>query len=417
MLKKIRAMGMVFYLPAFFVCLLAGMGAERVLARVVSVRALGLAGGAMALFALLGAVGGLQGLAESMALDARYAAVVANAPFLQAGAIRLLAVIAVALVVLMLSASGKLNRTATAGALIVVIALDLWSVNREFFTFTPRADQLFADDAITTKLKQETPPYRVLDPAQTYGWSLLMAYRIPTARGYHGFELRRYDELAGQRDGWRNLLSPSLLDLFAIRYLILPQAQEAPGFHEVVGQITTTFGTPAVLYERDSAPPYARVVPMSAKLAVDDALPTILDPRFPVDRVAVFDDTSRVTSSAAQQPFQAPNASARVTRWEPGAMDIAVTGAESATSHLLVAENWYKDWHAEVDGAPGVVRRANHAMLSVDLPPGAKSVRLWFDSPEYATGKLVSLASLLVALGLVAVGVLRERRAGGNQGV
>lgn len=410
MLKKIRAMGMVFYLPAFFLCLLAGVGAERVLSRAVSIRALGLVGGAVALFALLGVVGGLQGLAESMALDARYAAVVANAPYLQAGALRLLAVVAVALAVLMLSASAKLTRTATASALVVIVALDLWSVNRAFFTFSPRADVLFADDAITSTLKQQTPPYRVLDAGQSYGWSLLMAYRIPTARGYHGFELSRYDELAGQREAFRNLLSPSLLDLFAIRYLILPAPQEAPGFHEVVEPITTTFGTPAVLYERDTVPPYARVVPMSAKLAVEDAVPTILDSRFPADRVAVFEDTASVTSPPAQQPFQAPSASASVTRWEPGAMDIAVTGSEAAPSHLLIAENWYKDWHAEVDGAAAVVRRANHTMLSVDLPPGARAVRLWFDSREYAMGKRVSLVCVLMALGLVVLGVVRERR-------
>ena len=410
LLKKIRAMGMVFYLPAFFFSLLAGIGAERVFARTVPMRTLLGVSGAFILFAVLGAVGALQGLAESIAINERYEAVVANAPYLQSGAVRLLLFAVAGTAVLWLTASGKLARPVATGLLAAVVALDLWSVNKEFYTFSPRATELFADDAITTKLRAVKPPYRVLDAGNAYGWSLMMAYRIPTALGYHGFELKRYDELGGKNEGFRNLFSPNLLDLLAIRYLILPEAQPVPGFHEVVPKITTTFGTPAVLYERDSLPAYARVLPMSAKLKEDQAVGTLVDERFPVNRVAIFDDTATVASPAAAQPFAVPTASAQVTSWKPGAMEIAVTGSEAAPSHLVVSENWYKDWTAMVDGKPGVVRRADHSLLSVDLPPGAKQVTLTFDSPEYATGKMVSLVSLLLALALAGAGFVLDRR-------
>jgi hypothetical protein len=410
LLKKIRAMGMVFYLPAFFVCILAGIGAERVLARTVSMKTVLGVGGAVVLFALLGAVGGLQGLAESLAINERYEAVVSNAPYLQSGAVRLLLFAVAGLAVLALTVSGKLARPLATGLLAAVVALDLWSVNKEFYTFSPRASELFADDAITTKLKDVKPPYRVLDAANAYGWSLLMAYKVPSALGYHGFELQRYRELGGKDGGWQNLFSPNLLDLMAIRYLVLPDTQAVPGFHQVVPKITTTFGTPAVLYERDSLPVYARVLPASAKLEPKQAAATIVDERFPVNRVAIFDDTATVTSPAAAQPFVAPTATATVTKWQPGAMEIAVNGAERAPSHLVVSENWYKDWSAQVDGKPGVVRRGDLSLLTVDLPPGAKSVTLTFSSPEYATGKMVSLVSLLLAFAMIGAGLAMSRR-------
>ncbi|MFN9114479.1 MAG: hypothetical protein ACK5XN_30835, partial [Bacteroidota bacterium] len=250
LLKKIRAMGMVFYLPAFFLCLLAGIGAERVFARSVSMKAVLGVGGAVVLFAVLGAVGALQGLAESLSMTERYEAVVGTAPYLQSGAVRLLLFAVAGVAVLALTVSGKLARPVATGLLALVVALDLWSVNREFYTFSPRATELFADDAITTKLREVKPPYRVLDAANAYGWSLLMAYKVPSALGYHGFELQRYRELGGKDAGWQNLFSPNLLDLMAIRYLVLPDTQAVPGFHQVVPKITTTFGTPAVLYER-----------------------------------------------------------------------------------------------------------------------------------------------------------------------
>jgi hypothetical protein len=134
LLKKIRAMGMVFYLPAFFVCILAGIGAERVFARTVSMKTVLGVGGVVVLFALLGAVGGLQGLAESLAINERYEAVVSNAPYLQSGAVRLLLFAVAGLAVLALTVSGKLARPLATGLLAAVVALDLWSVNKEFYT-------------------------------------------------------------------------------------------------------------------------------------------------------------------------------------------------------------------------------------------------------------------------------------------
>ena len=79
-------------------------------------------------------------------------------------------------------------------------------------------------------------------------------------------------------------------------------------------------------------------------------------------------------------------------------MTIALRGAEATPSHLLIAENWYPDWRAEVDGRPGVVRRINHTLLGVDLPPGSREVRLRFESSAYATGKVISVVALLLAL-------------------
>jgi uncharacterized membrane protein YfhO len=91
-------------------------------------------------------------------------------------------------------------------------------------------------------------------------------------------------------------------------------------------------------------------------------------------------------------------------------MTIALAGADTAPSHLLVAENWYKDWKAEVDGEPATVRRADHTFLSVDLPPGAREVRLQFDSAIYSKGKVISAISLLVAVLMVVIPIAMSSR-------
>ena len=92
-------------------------------------------------------------------------------------------------------------------------------------------------------------------------------------------------------------------------------------------------------------------------------------------------------------------------------MTIDITGEATTTNYLLVAENWYPDWQATVDGSAAPTWRANGAMLSVALPPGAHQVTLRFDMPSYHTGRRLMLVSLLLSLGLIAADlVLRRRR-------
>ncbi len=413
-LNKIRAMGMVFYLPAFGMCILAGFGVDALLAgRVGSKFAIGLAAG-VAVFALLGVTGALQGMAEALATPIHGNAVVTNATELRSGAMRLLAIAILSTVAISLVVTHRVNAMVATALLGVIAAADLWSLDRQFYVFSPRADILFRDDSITTYLKKTPMPYRVIDAGSYGNTAILMAYGIPNAVGYHGFELRAYDELGDADNGWQSILTNNFGKLLGVRFLILPQKAALPGFHEVVPVTTTSYGSPGALYEADTIPPYARVVIAAAKMP-DAAQPMMLvDDRFPVEAAALFSDTSSLRPDSLTQPLRKSAVVAKVADWTPGAMNIALSGADATRGYLLISENWYPDWHAEVDGKPGVVRRADHSLLSVDLPPGAKSVRLWFDSAAYARGKIVSVVALLAALALTLIPLANPFR---NRGV
>ena len=94
-------------------------------------------------------------------------------------------------------------------------------------------------------------------------------------------------------------------------------------------------------------------------------------------------------------------------------MTIALDPAPPQPSYVLVSENWYPDWHATVDGAAAPVLRGDYALITVPVPAGAKQVALSFRSPDYETGKAISLMSLalLAAIALLPV-ALRRRRDG-----
>jgi len=415
MMKKVRAPGMAFFLVALPVAAFAAIGVDRLLRGEVSRRALVLPLALLGGLALLGAVGVLQSVATTIAPAEQASRVAANAGALQVGSIRLLLVVLVGAAGLWSVWSGRLRGGLAAAVLALVVVGDLWSIDRAFFTFRGPASEVFRDDEVTTRLRAVPKPFRVLDVG-VYQGSYLMAHDIPTMLGYHGQEIRFYDELLGGKGQWRNAGSPTLMDLLAVRYLLLPEAQAVPGFHQVLGPVTTTPGSPAVLLERDTLPPFVRVVPGALKLPEDQVVPTVLDPRFPLNTVALFPDTAGLTPEpirGGQMPEAVP-VRPTLAEWAPGTMRVTLEGAATKPAYLVIAENWYPDWHAEVDGKAAAVYRADHTLLSVVLPPGAREVRLRFASAAYARGKLVTLAALLVTFGLLAAAWWPRRRTATN---
>jgi hypothetical protein len=263
---------------------------------------------------------------------------------------------------------------------------------------------------------RETPaPFRVMNVpgAQgVYQGSTLMAHDLQQVFGYHGNEVRFYDELWGGKNIWSNVGNPNLWDLLAVQYLLLPQEIPVPGFHRVAGPAEVGGGGPAFLLERDSAIAYARVVGAAAKVAEAQLVPTIIDLRFPVRDLVLYPDTASVNPPAiagGQLPPR-PAIHAKVSQWEPGRMTISLTGQAPAPAWLVVSETWYPDWHATVDDKPATVLRADNTLLSVELPPGAKQVVFEFSSPSYRLGRMVTLIALLIALALIVIPGVRSRR-------
>jgi hypothetical protein len=410
MMKKVRAPGMAFFLVALPVAIWAGFGADRLLRREVTMKALAIPLATLGVIALLGVAGVLGSVGTLFASAEQAPRLVANAPELRAGALRLLVLTALAGAAFWAVAVGRVRGLAAAGVLAAVVVVDLWSVDRRFFDYKPPASELFADDPIITRLKQEPKPYRVLD-AGVYQGSVLMAHSVQSVLGYHGNEVRFYDDLMGGKNVWANIGNPNLHDLLAVRFLLLPDTQSVPGFHRIMEPTPTAHGAVGVLYQRDTAPAYVRVLPAAAKLPEDQLVPTVVDPRFPVNGVVVFPESASV--SPAQIRGRGPDTTsvrARLTEWKPGSMRVALTGSDTATRYLLVSETWYKDWRALVDGRPAPVLRGDQALITVALPPGAREVALDFDSPEYARGRLISLVALLAIVGIWSWTFARRRR-------
>jgi hypothetical protein len=250
-----------------------------------------------------------------------------------------------------------------------------------------------------------------IEIGQLYPTAFLMEKEIPNAFGHHGNELNAYDQLWGGKGVWANAGNLHLFNLLAIRYLVAPVSAQVPGYHFITRVARTPSGKDGFLYEADTIPPYARVVPAAVKVPNDRIVPTLLDPRLDFDRLVLLPEDAPVSPPGIDSMPPRMASRADVTTWEPGAMTVRLDPAPEHDAYLVVAENWYPDWHAAVDGKSAPVLKGQQTLITVPVPRGAREVRLWFASPSYSTGKTITLASLAgIALWLFVPLALRRRR-------
>jgi len=229
-----------------------------------------------------------------------------------------------------------------------------------------------------------------------------MTFDIPQTFGYHGNELRYYDEVWGGQDEWRNLGVLSLWDLWAVRYVILnagtQRIDSIPGFRRVLDSVRTSTGALATLFERVAPATYARVVAGAVKADSATIVPTMVDPRMDFSRIVLFTNDQPVTPEPLKEMPPPSPSRAAVTAWQPGRMTIKLDPAPPKPSYLVVAENWYPDWQVSVDGRRGQLLRGDYSLITVPLPAGARTVDLMFHSRLYEIGKAITVASLALLL-------------------
>jgi hypothetical protein len=434
--KFFRAPSTMLYVISFAVATLAALGVDRALVR----RDAGARyryliawlGGAVAL-AVLATSGALSNLGTTLADPELVDRVQENAAALTIGAWRSFLAVAAAAGTLLAVARGRLSTTAATAALVAVIALDLWSVERLYWRFSPPATVLYKSDPVIDYLRRMPQPGRVVphilarlaskrrDPYLGHGdgsGTGFMVQRIRSVVGYHGNELGRYRQLIGWRTGeWPRTIfaSPNLRRLTNARYFYTNAAEAPlPGMRLVAGPATNAAGTIVYLHEFVEDNLAAWVAPVAIKAPDDNVLATLLDPRFDVRRAALFDTGAAVPTQPVPQTMPAAsNVRVHVTRYEPEHISLGLDRPAPAGSALIVSENYYPGWRATVDGRPAAVGRVQYVLIGVALPTGARSVELRFSSPAYERGKTITAASVFGAvILLIGGGVVSRRRRG-----
>ena len=449
MIKSTRAVGMIYTLTSFSLAVLAAFGTQWLAARAVMVvkatakqreslsektilgvpRPLAIGVGVLGVFALLAAVGAWRPVMEAFAgaassgnsrgcgqrpdlcVDGAYVTFVADA----------FRALIFGLAVAALALPSVRRRWSTEGwalALGAVVLLDLYSVERRYLSaaFSDRASVTVGPDEVVRALQPDTSVHRVFVLHESYMHNYLMVHGIRSTLGYNGSEIHRYDELMGGKNDWLNAKNPAtwqnLFALLGVKYVILNQQVEFPFLEPVGGAMRSYEGLPAYLYRVRQATPYAMVVGSALRVDQPDQaiIPTMLDSRFDPRRLLIVPGDAPVGRDSLSQlppPVEIP---VTVRERRPGHLELELARPATDSSYVFVAENYFPDWHATVDGRPAQVVRAQVSLMAVPVPPGARRVELEFRSASYALGRTITLVTIVAVLALIVFSAVRTRR-------
>ncbi|MDE3217695.1 MAG: hypothetical protein KGO03_14900, partial [Gemmatimonadota bacterium] len=434
--RYFKAPSIIFFITSFAVVMLATVGLERVLARRVGIRYILGWGISAALVALLASGGMLtnvaQTIAASFAGSQLYDRVQANNGALVLGAWRSFLVAAVACGLLYAVWRDRLPLRAAAIAFVVLGAVDLLSIDHDYWMFSPPASTLYASDSAIAYMQRQPQPGRVnplplTQPA--YGDTYFdgdgfMIHDIRSVDGYHGNELGDYQALGGMVNmQYQNALSPEFWRLANVQYIystvdapeldtVYATQAKRPDvtFTRLVGPVRNSAGSMVYLLRPSVTGPYAWVTPAIVKAAEQQALPTVLNQKFDPATVAIFDTAAAVTPVTLTEVPKPLDITTHVTTYAPGRVVMDLSAPAPPGAALVVSENYYPGWHATVDGKPvAAIGRADVSLIGVALPAGARHIELSFDDAAYETGKTVTLAALVLTLLLTAGGIAADR--------
>jgi hypothetical protein len=315
--------------------------------------------------------------------------------------------------------SNRLNRETLFGILAGLLIVDLFWCGSQFNQTFDRS-RVFPTTEITGTLKS-LPPGRVLvvpsdletnrrvsqesdkiiAPPNT-----LLAYGIPTVTGKNQQFPKWYRELASLVEPQPNLShvvfdrsrSP-IFDLLNARYVLTRASFNVLEDYSLIKQAEGVS-----LFENPHAMPRAF---FAAQLTIVNGAPASLeamrspsfDPRNQV--VLEVDDQDQASQLWGLRPDSEASATGSAEIIEDRRNRVAIRTRNDNGGLLVLGDNFYNGWRADVDGAPTPIYRADHSMRSVAVPAGEHVVTFVFLPGTLKVSAYVSVSALLfVAIGL-----------------
>ena len=299
-------------------------------------------------------------------------------------------------------ARGGRQRAAATLGLLALVLIELWPVSTRVMApvigeRVARPLDVGRDDAIDF-LEHAGPPgsFRIV-PFDELQSNRFATFGIASVTGYHAAKTQLYQEF-NQRRGY---LMPAWLRLLNVRYVVVQQPyQQVPAYLKVVHQ-----GASEVL----------EFIPWLPRVTVIGRY-RVISPGYSIlDSIGAGGIDSGTMTLLERDPGltlgPVEGATATIESYRLNDVSIAVDTPGAALVRL--ADLWYPDWVASVDGRPAEIIKADYLLRAVAVPAGHHRIEFHYRSKAVRDGLAVSLASLLIAvLGVAGPPLLRRWRAG-----
>lgn len=316
-------------------------------------------------------------------------------------------ILVAAVVILLLLINGRLPFKWWAAITALLIFLELWRVDAKFIKIVSGPQEYFAKDQVVETLQKDPGLYRTWPLQVHQQGNYLSLFGVQTVGGEHPNPLRRYNEFVGTDPkrllpDFHNLFqSPNYLNILNVKYLLMQQPLNHPGF--ILAD--SCYQGRVRVYRNLNVLPRAWVVGSYEKISQDqEILERMKQPGFnPAKSVIVEEDlvgfvpSDEVTGRVSIDSYQ-PNR-------------VMMTAETDRDGILVMSDNHYPAWQAWIDGMPVKVYRANYTFRAITLPAGRHQVEFRYRSRYFVLGLTISIISaIMVLLGIIYLAILGRDR-------
>ncbi len=325
---------------------------------------------------------------------------------------------------------GKLSTLGLSAVLLLVVVVDLWMVDSKIVQPRPAQEKVdyFHNTAVVDFIKKDTGVYRIFPVLDEKSGNWYAFHFIQNILGYSPAKLRIYQEFLEEtgfnsqdlyglngfiskywrivtRDGQltpqavsidqigreRLQFESGMLDMLNVKYLIVNHLTLPDPRYKMVY-------TPSPwIYENTSVLPRAFFVDSTVTLTGRKAI-------FNYMRSGLFDPHR--TAILEEKPAAAIVAGAgntvRMTSFDIHEIRLSAKVLQPAL--MVLSEIYYPaGWKAYVDGRETKIYKTNYILRSIQLSPGEHEIVFKFAPSSYRLGVWISVLTLLLLLGLLAV--------------
>ncbi|HIB10238.1 MAG TPA: hypothetical protein EYO20_10460 [Gemmatimonadetes bacterium] len=421
-IELFRAPSQMIFLVGFAVVTLAAFGVDRILraredgqhwGRVERV----LWGGAgfFGLLLLLASSGTLTSVWTTVIYSditpARQEALQVLMPFLIRGSgIAFLFSIAISLMTWVLR-KGYIGPLGWLASLLIFVSVDALRIDEPYVNTMDFEQWAAPTENIQAILRREQgnpEPYRLLSFRQR-GQDIFPAlHGIELAAGHHPNDLSRYRDLIGMVGSSEpiNLYENSnIRRLLNVKYLLWPDLEMGRSIQgPAIAQLQLQDGRRYETIFTDPGLPRARLVGSSVIKSDDEAVAYMLSEAFDPEREVVLNEL-------APLDLEGGPVTGEVSWIErtPNRMSLEVSTQEPAL--LVIADNWFPAWKAEVDGTQVNILRAYHSLRAIPVTPGEHRVILTYRSELMHRSLWISIVLFFGIAGAATFDLVRALRA------
>ncbi len=402
---KFRAPSTIMFLFCFSVAFLAARAVDeisKIKKTVATMRifwGLVIAAGAYVLGGLLTSIGGLKfmGIYTSIFFPkieiGQLDILKTNLPNITVGFFIGALIIGATLVIFWSIMRKKTTVSTMAIVFLIMIVIDNWLINDMRFIRPVDPTPYFAKPAAAEFLKNQPGSFRCFPFPQTLSSDDKLAqFGLEEAAGYHGNQLRWYNDFIGGNNLTNLFTKPAGLALTNTRYLLGKDPRLTKQMDGVQSFELANIAGDVRIYRNKAALDRARIIyDYQVVSDPDQMLSAVFDPKFDFVNKIVID---RQPKSNIVKPAAIPGDTAYMENTVPDR--IKVKARLSAPGFLALQDNWYPYWKAFEGKTEVPIYRCDYTFMAVELPAGDHELELRIENPYYNISKTVTELSWLI---------------------